>query len=402
MKNTNILPIYIMLSLSFSLVLMTAGCTNSANSSANISQDVNSSLNSTAVSEEPAALEAPTIILTSLEKSTLNLDAEVFDNETDRSITYKEILEYIQQLGAKTPVDLHRFDLTIPMQLDIMNISDNTEYLWNINIDNITVDSKAEEIDISGHDIAGQNDYTIDELFSLLPDLKRIDMCNCGYSNDEMAALCDKYTNIRIIWEIHLSHWNIRTDRIAFSTMKDCSQTFFMTDEEAKYFKYCTDLAALDIGHNHVGDISFLQYLPNLRVLILVDNVKSFEGDYIRYTDDLSVLSYLPELRYLEFFVGSVKDLSFLQYTPKLVDLNISYNPVSDASPLYNLPNLERLMMEHTNIPYEDYVKLTQSYPNAQIEYYGEGSIDHGWREHPRYFIMRDMFNNNYLHDIFK
>lgn len=346
MKNTNILPIYIMLSLSFSLVLMTAGCTNSANSSANISQDVNSSLNSTAVSEEPAALEEPTIILTSLEKSTLNLDAEVFDNETDQSITYKELLEYIQQLGTKTPVDLHWFDLTIPMQLDIMNISDNTEYLWNINIDNITVDSKAEEIDISGHDIAGQHDYTIDELFSLLPDLKRIDMCNCGYSNDEMAAL--------------------------------------------------------DIGHNHVGDISFLQYLPNLRVLILVDNVKSFEGDYIRYTDDLSVLSYLPELRYLEFFVGSVKDLSFLQYTPKLVDLNISYSPDSDASPLYNLPNLERLMMEHTNIPYEDYVKLTQSYPNAQIEYYGEGSIDHGWREHPRYFIMRDMFNNNYLHDIFK
>lgn len=404
MKKTIISSKHILLTLSIFFTLTVMGCAASTKSSDRFSPDagVSPDYENVSLGEETTTSTHQANLLTFLGQPAYNPDAEVFDHSTGQVITYKEVLEYIQSIEPGVPVDLHRFDLTIPMQLDIISISDNTEYLWNINIDNVIVDSKSEEIDISGHNIATQEEYTIDEVFSLLPDLKRIDMCNCGYTNDEMAALCDQYTDVRIIWEIHLSHWDIRTDRIAFSTMKDCSQTFFMTDDEAKYFKYCTDLVALDIGHNHVGDISFLQYLPNLRILILVDNVKAYEGDYIRYTDDLSVLQYLPELRYLEFFVGSVKDLSFLQYTPKLVDLNISYNPVYDATPLYNLPNLERLMMEHTNIPYEDYVKLQETYPNAQIEYYGEGSIDHGWREHPRYFIMRDMFNNNYLNDVFK
>lgn len=380
----------------FVATLLLTGCTNSSSS---VSQNEIGTIEDTTNTNYEVSSQ---IVHIPLKETSFDLDSPVYNNITGKTMTYKDVLKYIRQRQSDVPVDLYHFDLTIPQQLDILSISENVEYLWNVIIDDIYINSSDEEVNISEHDIASAKDYTIDDIFRLLPNLKKIDMCNCGYTNDEMAALCDKYTDIRIIWEIHLSHWNIRTDRIAFSTMKDCSQDFFMTDDEAKYFKYCTDLVALDIGHNHVGDISFLKYLPNLRVLILVDNVKAFEGDYIRYTDDLSVLQYLPELRYLEFFVGSVRDLSFLKYTPKIIDLNISYNPVADGSPLFNLPNLQRLMMEHTYIPYDTYVRLTEQYPNAQIEYYGEGSIDHGWREHPRYFMMRDMFNKNYLNDTFK
>ena len=150
-------------------------------------------------------------------------------------------------------------------------------------------------------------------------------------------------------------------------------------------------LVALDLGHNRVHDWSFLQYMPNLKILIAVDN----------QVKDLSWIQYTPKLEYLEFFVGYVTDLSFLQYTPNLKDLNISYNRVSDATYLYNLPNLERLWMEHTRIPYSEFQKLKETYPNAKIVRNGEGSIDQGWRTHERYYAMRDMFKNNYVHELF-
>jgi hypothetical protein len=120
------------------------------------------------------------------------------------------------------------------------------------------------------------------------------------------------------------------------------------------------------------------------------------------YIDDLSYLKYVPDLKYLEFFVGSVSDISFLQYTPNLIDLNISYNPISDVTYLLNLPKIERLWCEHTNLTVEDYELLKQTYPDAKIVYYGEGSVDQGWRTHDRYFAMIDMYHNNYVHELFK
>lgn len=56
---------------------------------------------------------------------------------------------------------------------------------------------------------------------------------------------------------------------------------------------------------------------------------------------------------------GHKTNLSFLQYMPELkililVDLNISYNPISDAACLFKLPKPERLFLEHTKIPYSE------------------------------------------------
>lgn len=346
--------------------------------------------------------EEPTTRSVLAGESKLDLNQEVKDKKQDKMVAYGDIVDMIAERN-QDEIDLRDYELTVEQQKDLLEITDGVKFHWIVNVLGVEIDSDDTTADISGHDVANLVNCTMDDVFAVLPNLTRIDMCQCGMDNDYYANLQDNHPEIRIIWEIVMSHWTIRTDRVAFSSMKDCSQTFFMNDSEAKYFKYCTDMIALDLGHNHVGDISFLQYMPELRVLILVDNVKSFNPDGTRtYTNDLSVLKYCPKLKYLEFFVGNVRDLSFLQYTPDIVDLNISYNPISDATYLYNLPKLERLWMEHTGISDADFQALKAHYPNAQIELYGEGSIDHGWREHPRYFQMRDQFNNNYLNDVFR
>lgn len=327
-------------------------------------------------------------------------NVQVMDIRTNTAVTYEEVLEYIEQQGDTGLADVRDYRLNLPQIRDLTGRYRDGELVWNLEVDGVGIASDARELDFSGHDLAAL-DLDIYTLLGLLRNLEKIDMCQCGYSNDEMSALQDAFPGIKIVWEIRLSHWTVRTDAVAFSTMKTCAQTFYLNDEEAKYLKYCTDLVALDLGHNYVTDLSFLQSMPELKILILVDNVKGWENGKIRRIDDLSMLQYVPKLEYLEFFCDGVKDISFLQYTPNLVDLNISYNPIRDATYLFELPKLERLFLEHTKIPYSEFERLKETYPNAQLEYYGEGSIDHGWRKHERYYAMRDMFKKNYVHPLF-
>lgn len=327
-------------------------------------------------------------------------NVQAMDLRTNTAVTYEEILDHVERQGDTGLADVRDYQLNLPQIRDLTERYRDGELVWELDVDGVGITPDVRELDLSGHDLAAL-DLDMYMLLGLLRNLEKVDMCQCGFSNDEMSALQDAFPGIKIVWEIKLSHWTIRTDAVAFSTMKTCSQTFYLKDEEAKYLKYCTDLVALDLGHNYVTDLSFLQYMPELKILILVDNVKGWENGKIRRIDDLSMLQYVPKLEYLEFFCDGVKDISFLQYTPNLVDLNISYNPISDATYLFELPKLERLFLEHTKIPYSEFERLQETYPDAQLEYYGEGSIDHGWRKHERYYAMRDMFKNNYVHPLF-
>lgn len=319
-------------------------------------------------------------------------DTEVTTLFDQAPVTYDQVLDNAQWQGDRgDTIDLTAYRLSVPQIRDVTSRCSARKVLWQLDVDGVTVTPDVTELDLSGHDLAGLG-TDLYGIFGLLPSLTRADLCKTGFTNAEYAALQDAFPDVRMIWEIVWHHWTLRTDVVAFSTMKTCAQTFFLYDEDAQYLRYCTDLVALDLGHNRVHDWSFLQYMPNLKILIAVDN----------QVKDLSWIQYTPKLEYLEFFVGYVTDLSFLQYTPNLKDLNISYNRVSDATYLYNLPNLERLWMEHTRIPYSEFQKLKKAYPDAKIVRDGEGSIDQGWRKHERYYAMRDMFKNNYVHELFR
>lgn len=269
-----------------------------------------------------------------------------------------------------------------------------------VRIGSTVIPLDAEEADISGEDLSG---IDMGEVLSQLPALTRLTMIGCGMSNEEYATLQDAYPEIRMIWEIVLSHWTLRTDTVAFSTFKTTGDDFFMHNDEAYYLKYCTDMVALDLGHNFVSDLSFLQYMPNLQILILVDNVKEWDPPGPRHTiTDLSMLRFVPKLKYLEFFANNIQDFSFLQYLPDLEDVNMSYTGLRSIEYLRDKPHLERLWIEHTHITYDQYTELTQLYPAAKIVLYGEGSIDQGWRSGAHYSIMRSMFRENYVDEHYR
>ena len=64
-----------------------------------------------------------------------------------------------------------------------------------------------------------------------------------------------------------------------------------MTSKDIQVLKYCTDLQALDLGHQRITDLSVIgNYLKDLRILILADNKVS----------DVSPLANLKHLHYLQ------------------------------------------------------------------------------------------------------
>ncbi len=259
--------------------------------------------------------------------------------------------------------------------------------------------SQAEYVDISHVDVTGLN---MDAIIESLPNLNRLVMIDCGLDNDGYASLQDRHPDVKIVWEIVLEYWTIRTDVVAFSTFKTTAEEYYMNNEDAYYLKYCDELVALDLGHNYVSDLSFLRYMPDLKVLILVDNVKEKEGENLRHLTDLSEVQYCTHLRYLEIFANNVSDLSFLENLTELEDLNISYNPVGSVQYMTNMPHIKKLWMEHTYISGDGCYRLRQLYPGAQIVVNGEGSVDQGWRSGPRYTAVRRMFRENVIDDIYR
>lgn len=257
--------------------------------------------------------------------------------------------------------------------------------------------SDTEELDISGIDVSGLDMHSF---FSEMTGLKRITMKDCGLDNDGYAALQEAHPNVRIIWNIQVQTYTIPTDAVGFSALLANEFQARLTDADCKYLKYCTDMVALDLGHHYITDLSFLAYMPKLRVLILVDNYSS-PGSGVRLSD-ISALKFVPQLRYLELFANNISDMSVLENLTELEDLNLCYNPVTTTEPIRALPNLQRLWIYATGIPAAELAQLREIYPDTQIVTSGTGSVDQGWRSGDHYNAMRSMVINNVIDDVYR
>jgi Leucine-rich repeat (LRR) protein len=232
----------------------------------------------------------------------------------------------------------------------------------------------------------------VDELrrvLSWLPALRHTEMVGCGLDNETMAALRDEFPEKGIVWEISLGYWGrLRTDATAFTTRSSKSpdeMKYRLTTETLQPIRYCTELVALDLGHQKIDDISCLQGLHKLQILILADNRIS----------DITALASMPDLVYVELFYNHVSDLSPLSGLTKLKDLNVCSNEISDLTPLYGLTSLERLWYSNNRFTAEDHEALQKQLPNCICNRTVWDETADGWREHERYFWMRSFFKDS-------
>ena len=221
------------------------------------------------------------------------------------------------------------------------------------------------------------------------PELERVDMYESRLKGGQLDLLSGRYPNIRFGWTIRLveDHY-IRTDATAYAINHNNRS---VTHGSADFYqlKYCKDLMALDLGHNKIDDIRFLEDLPKLRLLIITCNEIM----------DVSPLGKLQDLEYLELFKNQIGDVSPLARLEKLIDLNLSHNRIKDLSPLRSLPRLERLWIYNANnynaddpVPPEQVEMLQKALGSCHINATSYSTLG-GWRTHERYYVVFNVFH---------
>lgn len=231
----------------------------------------------------------------------------------------------------------------------------------------------------------------IERLLPASQNLKQIDMCGCGVPDEEMAAFRDRYPDKKIVWTVDLKHWQLRTDATHFATwnrIKTDENGYIVTarnvggntSKSLAPLQYCTDLIALDLGHNKITDLSFLSGLKKLKYLIIALNEVT----------DLTPLSGLSELKYLEIFSNeNIRDISPLSGLTKLEALCMSDTKVTDISPLYNNQALRRLYLQGYRFDKQAREEIAKALPDCTVLYKTLGSTGSDWRQSDYYPEMR-------------
>jgi leucine-rich repeat-containing protein 49 len=148
-------------------------------------------------------------------------------------------------------------------------------------------------------------------------------------------------------------------------------------DLETRYinleYNYITNLKCelnnliyLDLYHNNIKEINYLNYLPCLKVLMLGKNqiskienldieleVLDLHGNNISKIENLNKQSQLKILNLSNNHIKIVENCNHLE---SLIELNIRRNEITSVTSLDYLSNLQRIFLSHNNIKSFDYI----------------------------------------------
>lgn len=230
------------------------------------------------------------------------------------------------------------------------------------------------------------------------PNLKKVDMFATQITADKVALLTKEFPDVEFGWTLQLMKYKdkhiVRTDATAFSTLHGVCPSH--GTEEFALLKYCTNMLALDLGHNNITDLSLLRSMPHLRVLILGENPN---------LKNIAEIGNLQDLEYLELFSCGITDISPLTKLTNLMDLNLGNNRVADWRPLKEMTWLKRLWIPGMTAKYlnkDELKELQEALPDTVIMAnvdYEDYPTSAGWRVNtktgendPHYDVIHRMF----------
>lgn len=301
----------------------------------------------------------------------------------------------IDAAGEIDVVDLTGARMSTDIRRQLVKKYPDIHFRWVLDVFGKKVSSEDTVLNLTGAYV-NDRDKLCDYL-DCLPNLEQVLMYHNFTTQAERERMFYGYPDIYFGWSYTMDNGRLtlRTDDTAFSTLKDTGAPYW-DESNFTFLQFCTQLQALDLGHNQIKDISFLEHHPNMKVLILACN----------NIEDITPLAKLTELEYLELFTNQVTDLSPLANLKNLKDLNLKNNKFTDLSPLFDLPNLERLWLTmDPNVPQWQRDKLAELYPDTEIVYYATGATGaiwdengaeipgSGWRRHPRFQVIWKIFN---------
>lgn len=313
-------------------------------------------------------------------------DADTEAVLSDIKLASIEPVEDLLKYGsALETIELVNCGLTNEDLRELQNRFPEVRLIWDVTVAGRNFRTDVTEIDISG--IPVTDPAGIEEMLPYLPDLKKVIMCDCGLSNEEMDALDLRHEDVKFVWMVDLAgKARIRTDEIYFMPWK---LDVVVRNDELRDLKYCRDMVCIDVGHMPITNCEFVRTMPNLKYLIIADT----------YISSIEPVADLKELIYFEAFLTYVTDYSPLLECPKLEDLNLCFTG-GKPEPLTQMKQLKRLWWGFTYqgkpLPHNYLTMLKEALPDTQVVFYGY-STGFNWRDNQNYRDMRDILGMYYM-----
>lgn len=294
----------------------------------------------------------------------------------------QQLIADLQAAGSPGSVDIRPAHVPAADLIAVCEAMPETSIFCMTELAGVTVDTSLTEIDISGAVVADQALFRSSiACFPRLSKLVMVDAQNAD--NAFFESLMAQYPDVKFVWKVYFGTWSLRTDALSFSTLNSNDSVRYTSADFAP-LKYCTDLRALDLGHNVITDISFLENMPDMKILILADNC----------IVDISPLAKLKKLEYIELFMNEIVDFSPLSGLDRLLDLNLCHNKAVDASPLKSLTQLERLWLSYNReMPKSETEAVQEALPNCLCNFEIFYSTHGNWRGHDRYAVVKWIFD---------
>ena len=301
---------------------------------------------------------------------------------------FRNLTDLMEQIGGDLSpvVDITSSSIYPEKARSLMSAYPSKTFLCRLKALGHHIITSDEHLNIASYKYRDINALT--EVMDLMPNLKQVTTLGRVFTAEELDELYARYPQVTdIVCKVKVGDHMVRTDRTAFSTRHASYTEDRHTQEDFKALRHCRGLVALDVGHNAITDLSFLELLPKLKILIVADN---------RFTD-ISPLANEPELEYLELINNRITDISTLTNCPKLVDLHIGWCDITDITPLYGLTQLDRIWLAKNPSPQEQVDHIRALMPDCTINDTAvERPTAEGWRTGaPHYKIIQKIFSSS-------
>lgn len=324
-------------------------------------------------------------------------------SDTEKRVTVTGITDGELSLLAFLP-ELRSLHLTDPQAepesiFALEAVYPNADITWEVELGGLAFDQDAREVDLSM--VVIEDLALVEQRMAYLPKAETVIFGLCGIDepkwensrsklaaspieNEDMAAYRDRVRDqYKVVWTLRLGpSIALRSDADNF--MPNHFGVGQLPDSYAYNLRYCEDMVCLDVGHMTLTDISFVEFMPKLKYLILA-------WTEVQYIEPIRTCK---NLIFLEVDNSCIRDYSPIADCTALEDLNLG-NTFCDITPILEMTWLKNLYMIFGNGG--DAWKASQALPNTRVVASGNATVGGGWRRLPNYYDMRDCLGMYYM-----
>ena len=313
--------------------------------------------------------------------------------ETDLPLL--ELLPEMQTLHIQNP------NTNAASLLALRQVYPNVKITWEVEFSGQTFADTVTEVDLSMVEVTDLAE--LEKGMAYLPNAEKLILGLCGVDNpdwgasrsklaqskienEDMSAYRDRVRDqYKVVWSVRIGpNIALRTDVDNFMPGHFAVGRLF--NAHAYNLRYCEDMVTLDIGHMTLSDVSFLEFMPKLRHLILAwTEVQSIES-----------IRNCKELVFLELDNSCVRDYSPLKDCTALQDLNIG-KTYADVEPILEMTWLNNLYMIMCGTRAAYTVTQAMEGTDVNVVTSGSATVASGWRHLQNYFDMRDNLGMPYM-----